>query len=80
MYLFFLERYPHGIFAVGRAYVPTQEKKKKKKTRDKIIFSVPAIWSKSQVFEILDISLEIPSFLNSRCEKPSISKFLIRNT
>ena len=24
---FFLERYPHGIFAAGGAYVPTQEKK-----------------------------------------------------
>ena len=31
-------------------------------------------------FEILGISLEIPSISNSRCEKPSISKFLIRNT
>ena len=28
MYLFFLERYPHGIFVAGGAYVPTQEKKK----------------------------------------------------
>ena len=27
---FFLERYPHGIFATGGAYVPTQEKKKSK--------------------------------------------------
>ena len=27
MYLFFLERYPHSIFAAGGAYVPTQEKK-----------------------------------------------------
>ena len=26
MYTFFLERYPHGIFAAG-ALVPTQEKK-----------------------------------------------------
>ena len=31
-------------------------------------------------FEILVISLEIPSISNSRCEKPNISKFLIRNT
>ena len=30
-------------------------------------------------FEILDISLEIPSISNSRCKKPSISKFLIQN-
>ena len=28
MYLFFLERYPHGIFAAGGAYVPKQEKKR----------------------------------------------------
>ena len=28
MYLFFLERYPHGIFPAGGAKVPTQEKKK----------------------------------------------------
>ena len=27
MYLFFLERYPHGIFVAGKAYVPKQEKK-----------------------------------------------------
>ena len=33
MYLFFLERYPHGIFAAGGAYVPTQEKKEKKKPK-----------------------------------------------
>ena len=32
------------------------------------------------IFEILNISLEIPSISNTRCEKPSISKFLIRNT
>ena len=25
--LFFKERYPHGIFANGRAFVPAQEKK-----------------------------------------------------
>ena len=31
-------------------------------------------------FEILGISLEIPSISNSRCEKHSISKFLIRNS
>ena len=31
-------------------------------------------------FEILGILLEIPSISNSRCEKPSISKFLIQNT
>ena len=31
-------------------------------------------------FEILGISLKIPSISNLRCEKPSISKFLIRNT
>ena len=30
-------------------------------------------------FEILGISLEISSISDSRCEKPSISKFLIRN-
>ena len=30
-------------------------------------------------FKILDISLEIPSISHSICEKPSISKFLIRN-
>ena len=29
MYIFFLERYPHGIFAAGGALVSTQEKKKK---------------------------------------------------
>ena len=51
-----------------------------KQSRDIIIFSVPAIQLKFQVFEILGISLEIPSISNSRCEKPSISKFLIRNT
>ena len=28
-------------------------------------------------FEVLGISLEIPSISNSKCEKPSISKFLI---
>ena len=28
-------------------------------------------------FEILGVSLEIPSISNSWCEKPSISKFLI---
>ena len=28
MYIFFLERYPHGIFAAGAALVPAQEKKK----------------------------------------------------
>ena len=33
MYTFFLERYPHGIFAAGGALVPTQEKKKKKDLR-----------------------------------------------
>ena len=38
-----------------------------------------AIQSKFQVFKILGISLEISSFLNSRCERPSISKFLIQN-
>ena len=27
MYTFFLERYPHGIFAAGGALVPPQEKK-----------------------------------------------------
>ena len=31
-------------------------------------------------FEILPISFEIPNISNSRCEKPTISKFLIRNT
>ena len=31
MYIFFLERYPHGIFAAGGALVPAQEKEKKKK-------------------------------------------------
>ena len=29
---------------------------------------------------MLGISLEIPSISNLKCEKPSISKFLIRNT
>ena len=33
-----------------------------------------------QVFKILGISLEIPSISKSRYERPSISKFLIRNT
>ena len=51
-----------------------------KQSRDIIIFSVAAFQLKFQVFEILGISLEIPSISNSRCEKPSISKFLIRNT
>ena len=40
----------------------------------------PALESKYRVFEILGISLERPSISPSRCEKPSISKFLIRNT
>ena len=30
-------------------------------------------------FEMLGIPLEIPSISNSRCKKPSISKFLVRN-
>ena len=29
---------------------------------------------------VVGISLEVPSISNSRCEKPSISKFLTRNT
>ena len=45
-----------------------------------IINSVPAFYSKFQVFEILGILLEISSISNSRYEKPSISKCLIRNT
>ena len=28
MYIFFLERYPHDIFAAGGALVPAQEKKR----------------------------------------------------
>ena len=50
-----------------------------KQPRDIIIFYGVAIQSKFQGFEILSISLEIPSLSNSRCEKP-ISKRLIRNT
>ena len=37
MYLFFLERYPHGIFAAGGAYVPTQENKKFEAMYDMIV-------------------------------------------
>ena len=54
MYLFFLERYPHGIFAVGRAYVPTQEKKKKKKDKGQNNFLSTCYL------------VEIPSFWNTR--------------
>ena len=32
--LFFFERYPHGIFGAGGAFVPAQEKKRKKKTNE----------------------------------------------
>ena len=49
--------------------------KKQTQPRDIITFSVAALESKYQVFEILVILLEIPSISTSRCEKPNISKF-----
>ena len=45
MYLFFLERNPHGIFATGGAYVPTQEKKKKKVAETQIILNKDVLFS-----------------------------------
>ena len=64
-----------------RLLVTVQTFATNKNNQEKLkIFSVPTIQSKFQVFEILGILFEIPRYSNSRCEKPSISKFLIPNT
>ena len=49
MYLsFFLERYPHGIFAAGGTKVPTQEKKKNGSMKPHDIFAAAGAYVPTQ--------------------------------